>query len=383
VALPSFAALGVAWIAPGKGWVNERFVKALLAAVIAAQTAETLISRLLYRAYLPQPILAEIAARLGQAPIEALAQTSMPLRLGVPLLFIAVAAILGAWISGRRGALRWVLYGSAMGLAGILPLTAPDVTQFRLYIGILGAQVIVMSIACYFVGSLADQQRAEQAELREANRQLAEQARVREQLATARERMRLSRDLHDTLAHTLAGLSVQLRVVDGLVLQDPPAARQELARAQTAARQGLDETRAAIADLRVNLVQDLGLGGALRRQAELVGQRAGIAARFEQRGEEPALDAERAEALFRIAQEALNNVERHSRATRATVSLSSGPGGVSIAVEDDGVGFDVDALGDERFGLRGMRERAAQAGALLRVESAAGKGTRVTVTCGA
>lgn len=199
--------------------------------------------------------------------------------------------------------------------------------------------------------------------------------------------MRLARDLHDTLAHTLAGLSVQLKVVDTLIQRDPAAASRELAQAHTIARQGLDETRAAIADLRANVVQDLGLNGALRRHAALVQQRAGIEAHVEMIGDEPMLDRQRAEALFRIVQESLNNVERHAQARRVDVTLRCDTAHervLTIQVQDDGAGFDAAALGDDlsggRFGLRGMRERAEQIGAHVRVDSVVGKGTLVTVT---
>lgn len=382
VIVPSVVLLGVTLVAPLRGWHSERFVKGLLAAVIAAETLEAVLSRLGYQWFESATGL-DVSGFFPRSAGGPPQQLLMRLPLNVPLLFITIPALLGAWVTGKHGAIRWAGFAVLMSLLSTATFTPPEFTQLRLSAGVFGAQGIVVFITCYFVGSLADQQRAEQAQLEAANRKLAEQALVREQLAASRERVRLARDLHDTLAHTLAGLVIQLNVVDTLFGKDPAAARRELARAQTVARHGLDEMRGAISDLRANMIEDLGLSGALQRLVEVMGQRAGLQAGFERTGEEPQLDRPCAETLFRIIQEALNNVERHARATRVGVTMhqSSTPAPVlSISVKDDGVGFDMSALDDERFGLRGMRERAELIGAHLRVDSAAGAGTTVTVT---
>ena len=123
-----------------------------------------------------------------------------------------------------------------------------------------------------------------------------------------------------------------------------------------------------------------GLSSAINRQLEIIGQRNNYQVRLAQQGTEPQLDPNVAQTLFRIVQEALNNVERHARASNVIVTLANKVDGVSVAVNDDGVGFDVSTLDDERFGMRGMRERAEMIGAHLRVDSSTGKGTTVTVT---
>jgi signal transduction histidine kinase len=307
----------------------------------------------------------------------------MRLPLTVPLLFITIPALLGAWINGKREAFRWAAFAVLMSLLSSISTSPPEFMQLRLNAGLFGAQGIVLFVTCYFVGTLADQQRREQAELEKANRQLAEQALVREQLATARERVRLARDLHDTLAHTLAGLVVQSKVVDTLLEKDPVAARRELVRVQAVAKEGLEEARAAIGDLRANVVEDLGLNGAIRRMTETTGQRTGMQVSVQETGDEVHLDKQCAEILFRIVQEALNNVERHARAQHINVSITQTlppDRTLTIGVKDDGVGFNVAALDDERFGLRGMRERAELIGAHLRLDSMLGAGTTVTVT---
>jgi signal transduction histidine kinase len=382
VVVPSVVLLAITLLAPLRGWNSERFVKGLLVAVILAQALEALFNRIGYQwfAAVTGFEMGELLRRSAGNPSESLI---IRLPLNVPLLFITIPALLGAWITGKNGAIRWAGFAVLMSLLSSLTFTPPEFTQLRLNAGLFGAQGIVVFITCYFVGSLADQQRAEQAQLEAANRKLAEQALVREQLAASRERVRLARDLHDTLAHTLAGLVIQLNVVDTLFEKDASGARRELVRAQSVAKHGLDETRGAISDLRANMIEDLGLSGALRRLTEMMGQRSGLQASFERAGDEPQLDKNCAETLFRISQEALNNVERHAEATHVNVTLrreNIPDPTLSISIKDNGVGFDVSALDDERFGLRGMRERAELIGAHLRVDSAAGAGTNVTVT---
>jgi signal transduction histidine kinase len=294
-------------------------------------------------------------------------------------VFYAIPTLLGAWMGGRRSVLRWTIFAVACSFVADLIAIAPNWNALPFILGSALSQAIVVAILAFFVASLADQLRSEQEQLRIANAQLAEQARVREQLATTRERVRLSRDLHDTLAHTLAGLIVQMNAIDTLMEVDAPAAKNELSKAQFTAKRGLEETRAAISDLRANIVEELGLLGALQRQSDVLQQRTGAQVRFETCGKEPQLNKEQAETLFRIAQEAMNNIERHAQAKQVWVKLDAGNGTV-ILIKDDGIGFDATAMDDDRFGLRGMRERAELIGAHLRVDSATGNGTTVTVT---
>ena len=380
--VPSLLLLVVVFIAPLRGWETPRFVKGLLVAAIVAEALEAVISRLGLQlvAAASGMDVGEFYRRNVGFPVE---WSLMRLPLNGPLLFITIPAVLGGWIDGKKGSLRWAAFTVLMTLLSTIATTSPEFTQWRLNIGVFGAQAIVVFITTFFVATLADQQRAEQTEIETANRKLAEQALVREQLATSRERVRLARDLHDTLAHTLAGLVVQANVVDTLFGKDPVAARRELARVQSVARQGLLDARAAISDLRANIVEDLGLASALQRQLEMMGQRAGLQVDFERSGDEPQLDKAHAEALFRIVQEALNNVERHANASHVSVCMEQNPLPdriLTVRIKDDGIGFEETALDDERFGLRGMRERAELIGAHLRIDSIVGAGTTVSIT---
>jgi signal transduction histidine kinase len=406
-ALGSLALVIVISIALARGNTDARTVNRLLAAAIVVQAIEAAI---IGRVFGGGPGRGPRSPEPG-APSNDIAITSSLLLRGAMgnALFIAIPAMLGSWVGGRRSVIAWSAFAVLANLASDLIALAPNWSALRFILGPTLSQAVVVTMLAYFVGSLADKMREEQAQLARANRQLQEQADVREQLATSRERVRLARDLHDTLAHTLAGLIVQLKAIDTLIRKEPEAAQRELARAEAVAKTGLEETRMAISDLRANMVEDLGLSGALQRQVELINQHNDVHATYQRVGEEPALEKDKAETLFRIAQEALNNVERHAQAKNVTVllttddrpqtiggppssavnprprrrvssrGLSSNGATVTLTIHDDGVGFDLNELESDRFGLRGMRERAELIGAHLRVDSAPGQGTTVIV----
>ena len=206
--------------------------------------------------------------------------------------------------------------------------------------------------------------------------------------AVVRERLRMARDLHDTLAHSLMALLTEIRVLRKLDVTNPAALRQELADAERAAQDGLREARAAIAALRYNAVRDIGLGASLAQLLKRFEERKGIAVVLDRDAGADALADSRAETLYRIVEEALHNVDRHAGASRveaaARVERREVAGGATtdvlvVAIGDDGRGFDVNALQPGHYGLRGMREQAELIGARLDVTSGLGQGTRVTI----
>jgi len=196
-------------------------------------------------------------------------------------------------------------------------------------------------------------------------------------LAVSRERNRLARDLHDTLAHSLAALSVQLEALRTLLTHDPAAAQDALNGVTTLARNGLEESRQAIQALRTDPLKTTGLVGALRNTLQAFQARTGVRTNLIVAGHEPDLTDEEAQALFRIAEEALTNVERHAAAQRATVRLAFGNDRIDLVIQDDGVGFDPATVDPDHYGLTGIRERAAMIGATLKVHSRPGGGTRI------
>lgn len=197
------------------------------------------------------------------------------------------------------------------------------------------------------------------------------------------ERARLARDFHDTLAQGLAAIGSQLENADAELASDHPAAPR-VRTALDLSRSSLAEARRSVQALRPGPLSDDGLATALRGIVELWQEQHGIPARLEVTGPVDPDDEDVQVALLRFTQEGLANVARHARATTATVTVSSVGDELIIDVFDDGVGFDVSALGPGDatggFGLAGARERLAAVDATLGIESSVGGGTTVTAT---
>lgn len=207
---------------------------------------------------------------------------------------------------------------------------------------------------------------------------LAEEARY---AAVVRERLKIARELHDTLAHSMMAMLSEIRLLRKLVAHDPGAVGEELARAEQVAHEGLNEARTAITQMRVNAVRDTGLGAALAQAFDRLRDRSGLAGTFRADPDAARFGDERAETLFRMAEEALRNVERHAMATRADMSLHMlDDSRLRLRIADDGVGFDPQAPRPGHFGLVGLREQAQLIDGDLQIDSTPNHGTTLVVT---
>ncbi|HEU5315680.1 MAG TPA: GAF domain-containing sensor histidine kinase [Chloroflexota bacterium] len=200
-----------------------------------------------------------------------------------------------------------------------------------------------------------------------------------QQAAARRERQRLARELHDAVTQTLFSASLIAEVLPRMWERDPRAARERLEELRQLTRGALAEMRALLLELRPAALTEAPLPELLRLLCEAASGRARMPVALETDGEAVALPAEVQVALYRITQEALHNMTKHAGARRAKVRLDIRPNAVDLHVEDDGAGFDPDAGPAGRMGLRIMRERAAAVGAHLLIESAPGKGARISV----
>ena len=208
--------------------------------------------------------------------------------------------------------------------------------------------------------------------------------RFAEQIVAAQEveRSRLARDIHDGISQRLVSLSYHLdAAMTHLDRADPGPARAEIDTACELVDTAMGEARAAIGALRPPVLDDLGLAGALAALArDLPGVTTSLAL------DDVDLPDHVEIALYRIAQEALQNVVKHAAANRVTVRLGADPGGVRLAVTDDGVGFTPSSTGrvpsgdDGGFGLASVQERAELIGGAVRVASRPGEGTTLAVT---
>ena len=229
----------------------------------------------------------------------------------------------------------------------------------------------------YAVSHLADDQRRHNAQLAEANRRLSAHAAALEQLTISRERNRMAREMHDTLAHTLSAVAVQLEAVHSLWDANPGEARSMLDRSLVVTRDGLNEARRAIQALRTAPLEDLGFGLAIRNLAHSMAERGSLKLDLQVPDELPGLDAEIQHSLYRITEEALRNVVQHAGAHQVSIAIEKSAGRLDLSVCDDGHGLQAEAEQDGHYGLRGMRERAEAIGAQLFVESQPDHGTIV------
>ena len=313
----------------------------------------------------------EVAQQLAMAPtIE-------------PFFFLLIPLVLLAWGYGRRGALLGSTWATLLHLA--VGVWAVSLNGYRpLFFAQALARIALLYLVPLIVSVLAVRERRQHAQVQAAHQRLRRHAATVEQLAVSRERNRLARDLHDTLAHTLSALTVQLEALRTLLANDPAAtqgaAREAVEDLVGQARRGLDESRKAIQALRTDRVDTVGLVGALRDMLQSFQARTGVQARLSVAGQSPDLTTTEAQTLFRIAEEALTNVERHAAAQQVEVRLACGSDRLDLVIRDDGVGFDPAVIDASRYGLTGMQERAGIIGATLEVDSHPGGGTEVWCT---
>ena len=194
--------------------------------------------------------------------------------------------------------------------------------------------------------------------------------------AVVHERLRLARDLHDTLAHSMMEMLVEVRTLRTLHAHDPQRLPAEFDRAEQLARDGLREAREAVSQMRVDAVHDLGLSAALSVAVSRFVERTGLAVRFDADAGTSRFTDTRAEVVYRIAEEALRNVDRHAKASQVEAQLKElGEGIVELTITDDGVGFDTTAARPGHFGLTGIREQAQLIDAHLELASRPQAGT--------
>jgi signal transduction histidine kinase len=202
------------------------------------------------------------------------------------------------------------------------------------------------------------------------------------QVAILEERNRLAREIHDALAQGLTGIIVQLEAMERLAQRRPEQALASLQRAKDLARRSLQEARRSVWGLRPRSLEDMTLTEALQARVQALREEAGVEASLGVSGPRRILSPDVEINLFRIAQEALVNIQRHAQATLVRVQLDFGQAHLRLVVEDDGVGLPtVPGSSDDGhgLGLTGMRERAALLSGQMTVTSQPGEGTRVEV----
>lgn len=204
-----------------------------------------------------------------------------------------------------------------------------------------------------------------------------------EELAIAGERLKLAREIHDGLASDLAAVVALFKYYEQRRSQDPDDADSVLVQIRGMVEEVLQGARDILQALRPRTVQSEGLIAAVLKLVDEFGRTSMVETSTSIRGDEMALQPEEREALFQILRESLANIRKHAQARRVAVQLDLANQPITLAVRDDGRGFDVNLIGEDpakagSYGLLGMRERAALLGGSLEVTSLPGRGSMVT-----
>ncbi len=209
-----------------------------------------------------------------------------------------------------------------------------------------------------------------------------ENARLRahaEKTAVAAERSRLARDLHDAVTQTLFSASLIAEVLPRLWVRNPQEGQRRLEELRQLTRGALAEMRTLLLELRPSALAEADLGELFKHLSEAFSSRARVPVEFSIQGSLD-LSAEVKVALYRIAQEALNNIAKHAVADHAIMRITCIENTINLTIQDDGCGFNPTSVSPEHLGLGIMRERAESIQASLQIESQPGKGTRIVAS---
>lgn len=352
----------VAWLPAWKGRHGRRLLVIGLAIAAASMVVEKY----------------ALLAWLIESDQRPLGVVLMQLRLWLPF---NVLTLLAAWQFGWRAGIWVALLVSAIDAVFTLRFLGPFDQLQVLAMGLFALRTTAAASMSGIIGWLLQRQREQRAALRVANDQLSQYAVTSEQLAISRERNRLARELHDTLAHSLSAVSVQLEGVQALWNVDVERARAMLQSALQNTRSGLTESRRALKALRASPIEEDGLSVAVANLARATAAMGPLALDLQVEHCRIGLQPPQEQLLYRAAQEALANVLRHAGATSVGVRLTCDGRVCTLAVVDDGQGFDLSGIdAGTHFGLRGMRERAELLGGFLSIDSGPGRGTTVQLS---
>ena len=342
------------------------------------------------------------------------AETWTRYTLAIPASLLAAAALYSEWRQLRRSstfsfansflgaAIIFVLYG-LVGLtlaphSLLFPTEVAAGDLMRAWTGIpiqLLRSVFVLLMAYFIIRGMRTFEMERQKQLAEAQAQARDSLERRDAwrgellrrtvAAQEEERTRLARDLHDDTLQVLTGLATGLKGTEGLLAQDPELARDQLTQLSDMSAHAIEEVRRMIHGLRPSLLDDMGLVPAVQWYAQQSVARTNTQVDIDATGIDCRLPDEVETILFRIAQEGLNNVARHARASHVRVRLACNGASTQLNIEDDGIGFDPTLArhpdaNQPGWGLAGIQERVNLAGGQFSIDSSLGNGTRLQVT---
>ncbi len=344
-------------------WLERQMKEYYLPFILVVYTVAMALGSMAYLYVPDRTIIGFITSSFGLVPI-----------LIVPLVFIA-------WQYDYKHVLVYTVFTNIADLA-IAMLIVKRVTIENLpMLSMPIIRLLAFMMVGFVVSQLSENAQRQKHRILMANMQLSQYTNTLEHLATTRERNRLARELHDTIAHTLSGVSVNLEALKTIASQENTEMQSMIDSSLEVTRTGLSETRRALRDLRAQPLEDLGLELALRQLATSITERADLKLDIKIDSPLPYLAPNVEQVYYRVAQEALENTARHANATAVKIDLSLLDDRLTLIIQDDGQGFnEKDINFDEHFGMKGMRERALTIGADLVIESEPGKGTRLQLS---
>lgn len=299
--------------------------------------------------------------------------------LWLPILFVPLVLI--AWQYNYKSVLAFTIFTNGLELIVLLAIVDKLTSENITLVSVPLLRAFAFGVVGYIVNMMAATQRMQTHKLIQTNFRLNQYLNTLELLTTNRERNRLAGELHDTLAHTLSGLSINLEAIKTVIPSTEVEAQEMLDHSLNITRSGLDETRRVLKALRAGPLEDVGLRKGLENLVQDASMRGSIPIDFSCPEQIPVLPLEVEQSIYRITQEGLENILRHANATEAEVILEVSSEELNLAIHDSGIGFFPEQIQtDEKFGLQGLKERAAAIGGKLDVRSQLGKGTTIHFT---
>lgn len=310
--------------------------------------------------------------------------TIVLLQIEPPFDYFAVQFVMlciqAVWILPRRSALIWVGALLILLTFGLVASNGLEGIAFALAYITIGTLVTFFGLVTLEAERSRNEAQKLLAELQVANRKLQEYAQQAEELAAIQQRSMLARELHDSVTQTIFSMTLTAQAARMLLEKDPGRVAGQLEHLQELAQNALGEMRSLIQQMRPKSMAEEGLVAALRRHFNERQRNDGLSVDFQVSGGQR-LPLACEEGLYRIIQEALNNIVKHAGVKQAAVCLDLREPPYSVTVEDHGNGFEANALDTSgaHIGLASMAERARAIGGVLSVESTPGAGTRIRV----
>jgi len=297
----------------------------------------------------------------------------------LPILMVPIVLI--AWQYQFRFVIIIVIFSTYVELFVLIPhISMINIDAFLILGGPL-IRAFAFGTIGLIVNRLVAVQHDQRRELILANIRLSEHTRTLEQLAISRERNRLARELHDTLAHTLSGQAVTLEAIKLMISSDYHEVHEMLDQSLSNTRAGLAETRRALKSLRSQQLDDLGLIMAIKNLARDASSRGDFKMTTNFPDSPPEILPDIEQGLFRIAQETLENIIRHAKPDHVEIQLEQEDQHILLTITDDGKGFDTQNIDlNDKLGIQGMQERASLLGGNLSIFSDPGTGTSVRLS---